>query len=68
MMEITRIITAEITCVEKVTDAEYKAMKTREQVKESFKDFIMLHTNADDVNVNVQDFILEEGESVEEDN
>lgn len=68
MKEVTRIITTEITCIEKVTDAEYEAMLKGKEAKETFKNFIMRNTNADDVQVNVQDFVMEEGEPVEEEN
>lgn len=62
MKEVTRIITAEITCVEKVTDAEYEEMKKGKEAEDNLAKYIKYATKADDVHVKIQDFVMEKDE------
>jgi hypothetical protein len=62
MLELTRIYTVEITCVEKMSDEEYQDIKKGEDAEKQFAQYIKYATKADDVQVKVQDFIMEKGE------
>lgn len=63
MKEITRIITAEITCIEKVTDEECNDILSRvEDTEQHLADLFKQNFFADDVHVKIQDFIAEKGE------
>ena len=58
MNEVTRIITVEITMIDKCQDL--KDLKSKEQYKERFEQALKRDTGADDVVVtNIQDFIMD---------
>lgn len=62
MLELTRIYTVEVTCIEKMSDEEYQDIRKGEDAEKQFAGYIKYATKADDVQVKVQDFIMEKGE------
>lgn len=62
MQEITRIITAQVTLIERMTkeDAE-KVMAYKPDAEKNISDTLRKLYNADDVKVQIQDFVMDKG-------
>lgn len=60
MKEITRIITAQITLIETMPDEDAETIiKAKEDAEKKFADDIKWIYSADDVTVEIKDFVLE---------
>lgn len=58
MKELTRIITAQITLIEQMPDDDADTIiASKEQAQQNVKDTLQNLYSADDVTVNIQDFV-----------
>lgn len=64
-MEVTRVITIEMTAIDKVKDES--EIKPKEQLEDGIRDMLYEHfENPDSMQIKIQDFIREEGDADEQ--
>lgn len=60
MKEVTRIVTAQITIIEKMAEKDVDmVLSVKDEAEKNVSDTLRKIYNADDVQVNIQDFVMD---------